>query len=332
MPCSSWTTTSPSAISPRSPSAGVLAPARASRVRARAEDLLLGDQRPADRPAARNPRRSGPTSTASGPARWLRRRSSARARRRRPRRRSRRKPQRAQQRRQPIGVGAVGRHEAHALPVVQPGAQAIAQRLAQVGLASSSLGGSARARCSSARRVVCGSATRCARAAAPSGASPSTRARPRPARSSTPPARRPAPARASSSPSTNSCGGKRQPVLDAPGWPPSRAASARVPPRLVEHRLGILDDEQRVRAAGSRRAAPSRAWNAGASASMPKNGSPVVDLLEQPARLRRRIDGGVGGGQELRARVGARRPDRLAHRVQVQPRRAAAASAAWPAS
>ena len=106
-----------------------------------------------------------------------------------------------------------------------------------------------------------------------------------------------------------------QAVLDVAGGG-RLAQPARLAPRLLEHGLGILDDAERARRQvveeRNHLRVESRRQRLDAEEELA-----LLDLLEEVARLRRRIDRGVGGGQNLGPRIGARRVDRLAHRVDV---------------
>ena len=124
-------------------------------------------------------------------------------------------------------------------------------------------------------------------------------------------------ARASSSVQHELGGVERQPVLDAPAG--GRLAQlGGVAPRFVEHRLRLLDHEGACPPAGSRAAAPCARERPAPATRCRRTASPSSICSSKQPRLRRREDGGVGGRQQLGARIGARRPDRLAHRVQVQ--------------
>ena len=117
----------------------------------------------------------------------------------------------------------------------------------------------------------------------------------------------------------------------ARAWYASRA----VVELVVERRRCTRPARRRTTSAPAGRYSESgamRAWNAGASASMPKKSSPVVDLLEQRARLRRRVHGARrrprGCGRAARRRAcapsrapGARRPRRAARMRPLRRRR-----------
>ena len=94
------------------------------------------------------------------------------------------------------------------------------------------------------------------------------------------------------------------------------AQAALLSPRLLDDRLRVLDHAERVRRQiieeRDHLGVERRRQSLDAEEQLP-----LVDLLQETARLRRRINGGVGGGQDFRARVGARRLDRLPHRVQM---------------
>ena len=238
MPCSSCTTASPSAISPRSAERRRLAGARLA-VRARAEDLLLGDQHqpvggqrePAPqrsapaRPAARPP----PRRTARGPAPA----STSVA---RPSARS-----SATSRSACVRLWATTRTR---LPASSQRAHAIAQRPADV----DAVGLGVAARRVGARPLQLGAQRRVRLGLDADARRRRRRARVdarRPRRRAAPAARRAASAAAaSSSPSTKSSAGSASRCSTCRVAAASRRRDS-LPARLVDHRLGILDHAQR---------------------------------------------------------------------------------------
>ncbi len=95
------------------------------------------------------------------------------------------------------------------------------------------------------------------------------------------------------------------------------AQLARVPPRRLEHGLWILDDDERARGQVVEHRLHARVKGRRERLHAEERLA-LVDLLEQVARLRRRVRRGVGGGQDLGARIGTLGSDGVAHGVQVQ--------------
>ena len=121
---------------------------------------------------------------------------------------------------------------------------------------------------------------------------------------------------------------QRQAVLDMAGGG-RLAQPARLPARLLDDRFGILHHAERVLRQiveeGDHPRVERRRQRLDAEEQLA-----LFDLLEKPARLRRRIDRGVGGGQDLGAQ--GRRPRWGSSRARDagRRRRAGAASAASP--
>ena len=297
MPCSSWTTERrPRRARARSREApAALLGARLAR-RARAEDLLLGDEHDAIG-GEREPAPSGPVSTA--------RRAAARREELvgRPGARERCAESRGRAA-APASRSAcvrVGRDDA------RRGCRRRSQRASDRAAArrvelARSLARRARA-CSSARRVVCGSDST-GRAADASSPVDARRPRRRAARAG---ARAASAAAASSSPSTKSRPAAPADARRGGRRPPRAAASPRRRASSITA-SGSSTTHSASRRAGSRTSDTMPAWNAGRQRLDAEEQLPLLDLLEQAARLRRRVARRRRRRPGCsRARIGARR-------------------------